>query len=80
MAHYITIQFYTSIMRHPNIVLLMAVCCGPTKADMLLAMEPVQLASLFEQLHKQQIKLSSLEAADIIYDVASGEHAVKFNM
>ena len=47
---------------------------------MLLAMEPVQLASLFEQLHKQQIKLSSLEAADIIYDVASGEHAVKFNM
>ena len=60
-------------MRHPNIILLMAVSCGPTKADMLLAMEPVQGASLYEQLHQRQMKLSSLEAADLIYDVASGE-------
>lgn len=60
-------------MRHPNIILLMAVSCGPTKADMLLAMEPVQVASLYEQLHQQQIKFSSLEAADLIYDAASGK-------
>jgi hypothetical protein len=42
---------------------------------MLLAMEPVQVgvASLYEQLHQQQIKFSSLEAADLIYDVASGK-------
>lgn len=60
-------------MRHPNIILLMAVSCGPTKADMLLAMEPVQGPSLYEQLHEQQSKLSSLEAADLIYDVASGK-------
>ena len=62
-------------MRHPNIILLMAVSCGPTKADMLLAMEPVQagVGSLYEQLHHQQVKFSSLEAADLIYDVASGK-------
>ena len=64
-------------MRHPNIILLMAVSCGPTKADMLLAMEPVQTggggASLYEQLHQQQMKFSSLETADLIYDVASGK-------
>ena len=62
-----------SIIRHPNIVLLMAVCCGPTKADMFLAMEPLQTTSLYEQLHGQQMELSSLEAADIVYDVTSGE-------
>ena len=62
-----------SIMRHPNIILLMAVCCGPTKADMFLAMEPVQMTSLYEQLHGQEIAFSSLEAADVVYDVASGE-------
>ena len=60
-------------MRHPNIILLMAVCCGPTKANMFLAMEPVQRMSLYEQLHGQEIEFSSLEAADVIYDVASGE-------
>ena len=65
-----------SIIRHPNIVLLMAVCCGPTKADMFLAMEPLQTASLYEQLHGQQIELSTLEAADIVYDVTSGEQYV----
>ena len=68
-------------MRHPNIILLMAVSCGPTKADMLLAMEPVQTgASLYEQLHQQQMKLSSLEAADLIYDVASGKEVAIYMM
>ena len=51
----------------------MAVCCGPTKTDMLLAMEPVQGASLYEQMHCQQMTFSSLEAADVIYDVTSGK-------
>ena len=52
----------------------MAVCCGPSKADMFLAMEPVQGASLYSQMHQQRImKFSSLEAADVIYDVASGK-------
>lgn len=62
-------------MRHPSIILLMAMSCGPTKADMLLAMEPVQtgVGSLYEQLHQQQVKFSSLEAADLIFDVASGK-------
>ena len=68
-------------MRHPNIILLMAVSCGPTKADMLLAMEPVQTgASLYEQLHGQQMKLSSLEAADLVYDVASGKEVTIYMM
>ena len=41
--------------------------------DMFLTMEPVQMASLYEQLHRQEVEFSSLEAADVVYDVASGE-------
>ena len=67
-------------MRHPSIILLMAVSCGPTKTDMLLAMEPVQtgVGSLYEQLHQQQVKFSSLEVADLIYDVASGKAVASY--
>ena len=40
---------------------------------MFLATEPLQTSSLYEQLQGKEMKLSSLEAADIVYDVASGE-------
>ena len=41
-----------SMLRHPNILLLMATCCGPTKHDLLLVAEPVQTPSLFQLLHQ----------------------------
>ena len=43
----------------------------------MLVMEPVLTTSLYEQLHGQGVELSSLEAADIVYDVASGELVLK---
>ena len=54
-------------------MLLMAVSCGPTKSDMLLAMEPVQGASLYQKMHEQGVKFSSKEAVNIVYDVANGK-------
>ena len=43
-----------SVLRHPNILLLMATCCGPTKNDLLLVLEPVHTPSLFQMLHRSE--------------------------
>lgn len=43
-----------SILRHPNILLLMATCTGPMKDDLLLVVEPVQTYSLFQLLHETE--------------------------
>ena len=40
-----------SVLRHPNILLLMATCCGPSKHDLLLVTEPVKTLSLYQLLH-----------------------------
>ena len=41
-----------SVLRHPNILLVMATCCGPSKHDLLLVTEPVKTFSLFQLLHQ----------------------------
>ena len=41
-----------SVLRHPNVLLLMATCCGPMKHDMFLVLEPVLTYSLFQMLHQ----------------------------
>ena len=48
-----------SVLRHPNVLLLMATCCGPTKQDLLLVTEPVQTSSLFQLLHQFRERLQS---------------------
>ena len=42
-----------AVLRHPNILLLMATCCGPMRQDLLLVIEPVKTFSLFQLLHGQ---------------------------
>lgn len=43
-----------SVLRHPNIVLLMATCCGPAKHTLFLVLEPLMTSSLFYLLHKSE--------------------------
>lgn len=43
-----------SVLRHPNILLLMATCSGPMNHNLLLVVEPVQTYSLFQLLHKNE--------------------------
>lgn len=61
------------MLRHPNIALLLAVCCGPAKADMFLALEPLIPSSLHHQIHKEHQTLSYKEIANTMTGVASGE-------
>ena len=63
-----------SKLRHPNIVLIMAVCCGPTVSDILLVLEPVVLGSLFTLLHRSEKKLTSREKVAVLCDVLDGEN------
>jgi hypothetical protein len=52
-----------SVLRHPNVLLLMATCCGPTQRDLLLVTEPVQTSSLFQLLHQFRKRLQSQKSA-----------------
>ena len=64
-----------SVLRHPNILLLMATCCGPTKQDLLLVVEPVEPYSLFQLLHqfREGKMLHGMRKMDMAYGVTSGE-------
>ena len=64
-----------SVLRHPNILLLMATCCGPTKHDLLLVVEPVEVYSLFQLLHrfKKSSVLHGMRRMDIACGITSGE-------
>lgn len=64
-------MFYSKL-RHPNIVLIMAVCCGPTKNDMLIVLEPIVLGSLFTLLHCSDKKLTNHEKVSVLCDVLDG--------
>ena len=64
-----------SVLRHPNILLLMATCCGPTKQDLLLVVEPVEPYSLFQLLHqfKESRILRGGKRMNIACGMTSGE-------
>lgn len=61
-----------SELRHPNVMLLMAKCCGPRQQDMFLALEPLQTGSLYQLLHREQGRLSRLEAVGLVSDITRG--------
>lgn len=65
-------QLFYSKLRHPNIVLIMAVCCGPTVNDILVVLEPVVLGSLFTLLHRSDKKLTNHEKLSILCDTLDG--------
>lgn len=60
-------------MRHPHVALLMAVCSGPRRSDMFLAMEPLQVGSLYSMIHKDHRKFSHLESIGIMSDITGGK-------
>ena len=60
-------------MRHPQLTLLMAVCCGPRQQDMFLALEPLQAGSLYKLMHKDHRRFSRLQAVGIVGDITRGE-------
>lgn len=60
-----------SVLRHPNILLLMATCCGPAKQDLFLLTEPVQIFSLFQLLHQFGDRLHS-QRLSIALGIAKG--------
>lgn len=64
-----------SLLRHPNIALLMAVSCGPTGSDFCLLLEPLHTYSLHHWLY-QYNRHSVLAKMNIIIGVATGEMRV----
>lgn len=60
-------------MRHPQLVLLMAVCMGPRQQDMFMAVEALQTGCLYSMLHKQHRKFSQSEAVGMLSDITSGK-------
>ena len=66
-------QLFHSKLRHPNIVLIMAVCCGPSIKDILIVLEPIMLGSLFTLLHHSDKKLTDHEKVSVLCDTLDGE-------
>ena len=66
-------QYICSLLRHPNVPILMAVSCGPTGPDLCLVLEPLSISSLHHQLHHQHKKHSALAKMKIMTGVASGK-------
>ena len=64
-----------SLLRHPNILLLMATCCGPSKHDLLLVVEPVLTYSLFQLLHQfeESFMTSHARKVDVALGITKGE-------
>lgn len=66
-----------SVLRHPNILLLMATCSGPMKHDLLLVVEPVQIHSLFQLLHEtEHTNMFWQMKVDIACALAKGKEVV----
>lgn len=51
----------------------MAVCTGPCKEHMFLALEPLQTGSLHHQLHKDHKKFSRHQIMVILSDITGGK-------
>jgi len=68
-------QCHRSKLRHPNLILIMAVCCGPTSQDICAMMEPtIILGSLYHVLHCDgNHKLSLYEKDCVVHDVLDDE-------
>ena len=67
-----------SKLRHPNIVLIMAVCCGPTSNDILAVMEPATLGTLYNLLHHEtDHKLTHYEKCCVVCDVLDGKFVLE---
>ena len=64
-----------AVLRHPHVLLLMATCCGPTRQDLLLVVEPVKIYSLFQLLHGQfeAITFSQWTRVDLACGVTKGQ-------
>ena len=72
-SYHILILTFPSLLRHPNVPLLMAVSCGTTGPDLCLVFEPLSTFSLHHQLHHQHKKHSLLARMKIMTGVASGK-------
>ena len=66
-----------AVLRHPNILLSMATCCGPMKQDLLLVVEPVHTHSLFQLLHQCEPRFmpSCIRKKYIARGITNGEYA-----
>jgi serine/threonine protein kinase len=61
-----------SQLHHPNIVMLMAICNGPSQEDVCIVLELMKRATLDYQLHERRRKFSVYEILVMLAGVADG--------
>ena len=61
---------FFSHLRHPQVVLLMAVCIEPMSQNVCLVLEPAEFGSLNHLLHATQVKMDLPKRVHILLDVS----------
>ncbi len=69
---HISVYSLSRDLRHPHIALLMAVCSGPCREDMFIALEPLHTSSLYTMMHKEHRKFSHSQAVSMLSDITRG--------